>query len=174
MNFVDMIVDKNLYKRFSTEDGVPFEYTSPNYVNWEATTDTSQSEVSSDEIVVGKFTPITSGNIYVTISHLIYAGSYAVPHEVYVSVYENDVLICPEEESLYKSDTFVTNDTEIDGRHIFNIGVKAFNEYKVVARGRPRTRSGKFTKIETYTGGVKYKVHGYLVENGSRYIIAKN
>lgn len=173
MNFVDMVVDKKLYKKFSTEDGIPFEYTPSDYVTWRATTDTSTTIVYSNEIVVGKFTPITSGDIYVTGLHYTPAGHH---HTLRVNlyIYENDVLIGEIENSIQLNDGNYSLATEHEGKRITIMGVKAFNEYKVTAKSRLLASSGNFTDVKTYTGGVKYKVHGYLVENGSRYIIAKN
>lgn len=173
MNFVDMVVDKKLYKKFSTEDGSPFEYTPSDYVTWRATTDTSETIVYSDEIVVGKFLPITSGDIYVTGLHYEPAGSYPT-HRVSLYIYENDVLIGEIEDSFWLNSGSHSLAKEYEGERITITGVKAFNEYKVTAKSRLLASSGNFTNVKTYTGGVKYKVHGYLVENGSRYIIAKN
>ena len=173
MNFVDMVIDKKLYKKFSLTEGTSFEHTSKHYANWEVTTEVGKSEAWSEEIRVGKFTPITSGDINIVgICRL--NQSIAKRGYIYFKLYENDILV----ESYSASLSFDIDDRP-DKDHASGekpINIKAFNDYKITAQFKvvPNPAEGSyFTSVATYTGGAKYRINGNVADDGSRYIIEK-
>lgn len=173
MNFVDMIIDKKLYKKFSLTEGTYFEHISKDYINWEVTTELNKTEVWAEEISLGQFTPITSGDIKL-------AGIIRLDHRldervrIYFKLYENDNLIDSYSFVLGADyDDSANKDYTAEGNPI---NVKAFNNYKVTAQVQimPHPNEGTyFRAVRTRTGSAKYRIDGNVADDGSRYITEK-
>lgn len=172
MNFVDMMTDKNMYKRFTTSQGIPFSHISSDFVPWKIVTDKSVPAVSTGEILLGKFVPITSGKVNINMRYTT-DEYFTYETKIWYKVYENDVLIGESNHS-----TIFYRSTQHDDRDssypLKDISLKAFNEYKITCELTTTQGVGEnFGSVEEYEGSARYHIYGYIADELSRYFITK-
>ena len=138
MNYSDFVVDKMIFKKItsSSTEGI--------YVRKTLSEDVA---VSNEQIEVGNFTSLISGDLTVSVE----ATGITKEGTLYVEVYNDNNLIAQG-----------SVDTSRDYRRtlILNVNVIAGRKYIVKAR----TRIGGSATIDT-------KIYGYIVDNADEYIV---